>query len=327
MRPIIPQTSGNGVLLELLAEFFHSAILGGNATITRRKVYRRRSRVIAEIDLLLEGQGQRFAIECRDRRKPQGLTWIQQIVGKRLFLHDYRIDAWFALSASGFTEDATEFARAAGVELLVPALAEPVDATATGLHELMKFDVRLSNWQFDAELKASIYHNDDNTLDVIERQLTEQSWLAVQIGRTADALKPFQDFVDEVARRQLEVEDRVHGDSDYSKTITITLDNLQGSLSGVGFGVFQMEVPILLSRSTITPDFRSVTFVSLNTKRVFGIVGLSTYERDGERIHMMVHIRPGRPPRLTGTIKDDAGCPVSGATIVFPASLETPLDS
>jgi hypothetical protein len=326
LKQILPQTSGNGVLLELLAEFFHSAILGANAKITRRKVYRRKGRVIAEIDLLLEGQGQRFAIECRDRRLPQGLPWIQQIIGKRVLLQPYRINDWFALSASGFTEDAIELASVAGIHLLVPGSATPADPNAPGVHRLMKFEVRISNWDFDGELEASIGHDNDETLDVVERYLADESWSVVQIGKSPDQLMPIRDFVDAEVRPLLEQADVIHANLDYSTPASVSLKGLVGSINRVAFEIASLTIPITLSRTTIAPDFRILTIVSPVTHRPFAIIGLNTYERNGQRLHLMVHVKPGRPQRFSASIKDDKGRPVSGALFNFPAHLVTPPD-
>lgn len=312
------------MLLELLAEFFHHAILGANAKVSRRHVYRRKGRVIAEIDSLLEGQGQRFAIECRDRRTPQGLPWIQQIIGKRVLLKPYKIDDWFALSASGFTEDALELARTAGIHLLVPGLVTPVDLNAPGVHDLMKFEVQTSNWDFDGALVGSIGHDNVKTLEILERYLAKESWSRVQIGKFPDQLQPIWDFVDAQARPILEQEDLSHECRDYSTQRIISLEALVGSINGIVFEIGSLTIPITLSRVTFAPDFRIVTIVNPATRRPFAIIGVNTYERDGHRLHLMAHVKPGRPRRLTISIKDDKGKPLKGVQFSFPANMVTP---
>lgn len=324
MKPIIPRTTGDGILLELLVEFFHKSILKANTSVVRRKIYRRNRRVIAEIDVLLEGDGEQFAIECRDRGKPQGLPWIQQIIGKRELLRSYGITQWFALSASGFTEDAVDLARTAGIELLVPGEVAPKNADVPGLHHLLKFAVRLANWDFAEPLTATIKHDDDVTLNRIGQELAARSWSAVEIGSTPDELRPIDEFVNEAVQPLIEAEETANGSRDYSKMVQLTFEDVHAAVSGTTFQITSLEISVTLNGTTVQPDFRILTFVSPVTRRVLGIMALNTFKHQGKRLHMMVHLKPGWPQQLSASIKDDRGRPVPGVAILLPASLLTP---
>jgi hypothetical protein len=326
MEPIVPRTSGNGILLELLVEFFYRSILRADATITRRKKFCRNGRVVAEVDVLLENGSERFAIECRDRSKPQGLPWIQQIIGKREMLRSFgiTITQWFVLSASGFTEDAMELARTAGIELIVPGNVMPQNPDAPGLHDLMKFEARLATWD-SAEITAKIGHSDNTILDQLKRDLAgDNAWFAVQIGRTPDVMCPFSEFVEDAAQPLIEAEEKASGDTDYSKTIQLTFKRLHGSVSNIAFEIDKLALGIIIHGTTVTPVHRLLTFASPITHRVLGIMGLNTVEHCGKRMHMMVHVKRGWPQQLTVSIKDDRGLPIPGVAIHFPASLVTP---
>lgn len=331
MKPIIPKTSGNGVLLELLVEFFHRSILTETTKITRRKIYRRNGRVFAEIDVLLEDGDVRVAIECRDRSKKhskkQGLPWIQQVIGKREVLRSYGIiiPHWFVVSASGFTEDAIDVARTTGIELLVPGEVTPVEPDAPGLHQLMRSSaVRLAWWDH-VEVDTEIGHSDDTVLNQVQRDLAkDNAWFNTQVGQTSGDLRPFSQFIEDTVRPLIKVEEQASGGTDYSKTIKLTFKKLYGSVSSIAFEIESLVLKIVIQSTTIQPEFRTLTFVSPITRRVLGVVGLNTFERDGNRMHIMMYIKSGHPPRLIGSIKDDRGNPVPNVAISFPASLVTP---
>lgn len=86
---------------------------------------------IAELDVLIEGTDAqrrkvRWLLECRDRPSmgPQGVEWIEQLVGRRGRL---QLDLIVAVSTTGFTAPARGFAAEADVVLrTVTELAEVV---------------------------------------------------------------------------------------------------------------------------------------------------------------------------------------------------------
>src|SRR6266496_913807 len=72
-----------------------------------------------EIDILIETEINhhpvRIAIECRDHKPPQDVTWIDAIIGK---YRDLKIHNIVAVSKSGFTRSALEKAARVGIRAL-----------------------------------------------------------------------------------------------------------------------------------------------------------------------------------------------------------------
>lgn len=67
-----------------------------------------------QIDVSIRRDGQLTLVECRLRKRPQDVDWIEGLVGRRLSL---RADAVIAVSASGFTEGAKRKALVFGIVL------------------------------------------------------------------------------------------------------------------------------------------------------------------------------------------------------------------
>lgn len=69
-----------------------------------------------EIDILIEaaiaGHSTKIAVECRAHRRPQTVTWIDELVGK---YRDIPIDKIVAVSASGFRNNAINKAKKLGI--------------------------------------------------------------------------------------------------------------------------------------------------------------------------------------------------------------------
>ena len=65
-----------------------------------------------QIDITVRREGRLTHIECRLRRAPQDVTWIEELMGRRQSLE---ADAIVAVSASGFTVGARAKARRHGV--------------------------------------------------------------------------------------------------------------------------------------------------------------------------------------------------------------------
>ena len=67
-----------------------------------------------QIDISIRREGALTLVECRLHKEPQDVTWIEQLIGRRISL---RADAVIAVSASGFTETAEEKAKRHGIIL------------------------------------------------------------------------------------------------------------------------------------------------------------------------------------------------------------------
>ena len=190
-------TSKNGILLEMLVELFQRVASTEDITTSRRKIFREGNRIIAEVDVFLEGRfgssQMSVAIECRDRNKPQGITWIQQIIGKRDSLRHFGIRHWMAISASGFTEPAVKMAQSGGIELMVLGNVQPVHPHAAGPHQLMRFQMETSKW-LPGAIKAEIDHDSDPALDQIENDIAQYSWSMVHVGVTETDFRPLSIF-------------------------------------------------------------------------------------------------------------------------------------
>ena len=82
-----------------------------------------------EVDVLVKGTLSgfpvTFALECRDHKKPQDITWIDELVGK--YEHLTQVDKVIAVSSSGFTGAAKAKAVSMGMETLTIEEARGVD--------------------------------------------------------------------------------------------------------------------------------------------------------------------------------------------------------
>lgn len=86
----------------------------------RQRVYNEAGEQIAELDLVITGalgsSSVRWLIECRDRPSegPAPISWIEQLVGRRERL---QFDRVFAVSTTGFSPAARDFAKAKNIIL------------------------------------------------------------------------------------------------------------------------------------------------------------------------------------------------------------------
>jgi len=67
-----------------------------------------------QIDVLIKTARTRVIVECRFRSRPQDVTWIEELIGRRASLE---VDGVIAVSSSGFTEGAVAKARKFGIAL------------------------------------------------------------------------------------------------------------------------------------------------------------------------------------------------------------------
>ncbi|MBD1833418.1 restriction endonuclease [Cyanobacteria bacterium FACHB-472] len=81
-----------------------------------------------EVDVLIEaeinGHPINIAIECRDHKTPQDVTWIDQLIGK---YRDLTIPFVVAVSKSGFTDSAIKKAERVGIRTLTLEEAQETD--------------------------------------------------------------------------------------------------------------------------------------------------------------------------------------------------------
>lgn len=81
-----------------------------------------------EVDILVSGElagiQLTVALECRDHKDPQDITWIDDLIGK---YRDLPVDKVIAVSSSGFTGPAIDKAKAVNIETLTIEEAQNVD--------------------------------------------------------------------------------------------------------------------------------------------------------------------------------------------------------
>lgn len=113
--------SNSGKLLEGLVERIEKLLIPHGFTISpNEKVYNDDGVQIAEFDIEIAGKigsaNFKWLIECRDR-PAQGAapgSWIEQLVGRR---DRFKFDKVIAVSTTGFTEGASEYAKDSGIEI------------------------------------------------------------------------------------------------------------------------------------------------------------------------------------------------------------------
>ncbi|WP_139247283.1 restriction endonuclease [Hyphomicrobium sp. NDB2Meth4] len=69
---------------------------------------------LRQIDVSIRRSGHVTIVECRFRKEPEDVTWIEELIGRRESL---RCDAVIAVSAAGFTQGAIKKANAKGIIL------------------------------------------------------------------------------------------------------------------------------------------------------------------------------------------------------------------
>jgi hypothetical protein len=96
------------------------ALAGDGATAAESVMVRNRStKREREVDVVITqeigGREWRMAVECRDTRRPQDTPWIEQLKSKYEHLGMHRV---IAVSRSGFTDPAREYAYQVGIETM-----------------------------------------------------------------------------------------------------------------------------------------------------------------------------------------------------------------
>lgn len=109
----------DGKQLENLVRQVEELLLPQGFTVTpNRKVFNADGVQIAELDIEIGGRigstNLLWLIECRDRDDPAPAAWIEQLVGRR---DRFGYNKVMAVSTSGFTPGAIEYAEKAGIEL------------------------------------------------------------------------------------------------------------------------------------------------------------------------------------------------------------------
>lgn len=103
---------------------------------------------VGEIDITVRGDfgTSRFfwGIECRDRpaEGPQGLPWIREIVGKKQQLGP---DKMIAVSTTGFTKDAEQFAQSQNIDLIT--IENPTPDILLDWFEFLSFSY--TDWKYE----------------------------------------------------------------------------------------------------------------------------------------------------------------------------------
>ena len=307
----------------MLMELFQRLVSTEGMTITRRKIFRENGQIVAEVDVFLEGHfgssSMSVAIECRDRNKPGGTTWIQQIIGKRDSLRRFGVKHWIAVSASGFTEPAMKIAQSAGIELMVLGDVQPVNPQTVGPHQLMRFQMVTRKW-IPGTIKAEIAHESDSVLDQIEKDIAQYTWGVAEIGVTESELRPLVDLLEKHAQEEFGKVEKAGAQDNFIVKTALVINEFCASIRGQKFQLQKFTIEIELQKATLKPEFKMITFINPLLRQFLGFIGLNSVEAEGETIHMMVAVKPGNPGQLIGAVKNGRGEPISGATILLPSN-------
>lgn len=121
--------------------------------VTESKILIDRDGASREVDVLIEGgvsaHPVRIAIECRDRRRPADVTWIDELHGK---YRDLPVNKVVAVSRTGFTAAALRKAVALGISTLTLPAASRFD-WAAAVRRVARVDITSTEYvAVDAEL-------------------------------------------------------------------------------------------------------------------------------------------------------------------------------
>lgn len=113
--------SNTGKQLEGLVKQIEKSLLPDNFSVkTNEKILNDKGVQIAEFNMEIEGRlgttDIKWLIECRDRPSAGSApgSWIEQLAGRR---DRFGFNKVTAVSTTGFTDDAVDYAREAGIEL------------------------------------------------------------------------------------------------------------------------------------------------------------------------------------------------------------------
>lgn len=140
----------------------------GNIRITESaELYEYSSKSKRETDVLLEcdddGRKIKIAIECRDHKRIQDITWIDSLLGK---YQDKRVDKIVAVSRSGFSKASLEKAHTYGI---VPITYERIDEI-NWPDEFQKVDIlfvrhRITSWKANVSFEEKPDTDNDTILN------------------------------------------------------------------------------------------------------------------------------------------------------------------
>lgn len=117
-----PNTSDRD--LEKLVSRIHTLIEPKGAVVTwNKKIRDPDTNQLRQIDGMIERDGKRTHIECRDHKPPQNVKWVEELIGRRASL---KADGVIAVSLSGFTAPAEIKAKKYGV--ILRTFSEMTDA-------------------------------------------------------------------------------------------------------------------------------------------------------------------------------------------------------
>jgi hypothetical protein len=127
-----------------------------------------------QIDITIIRQDKTIRIECRNHKEPQDVTWIEELIGRRLSL---QIDEIIAVSASGFTQGAKKKADSFNIEIKELQSLKDEDIynwKDEALCFLTFFRIKSLTIQFyfnhDSELNSDNYTEDELTEDIIKNK-------------------------------------------------------------------------------------------------------------------------------------------------------------
>lgn len=144
-----------------------------------------------EVDVLIElevgGHDVRIAIECRDHKRKQGLSWLEELDGKFRYLPVNKI---VAVSASGFTKTATKRAAFSKIQLLTLREAEKTDWPK----ELSRWIIALILWHYQLVSALPVFCGEG---PVIEPDALKKCEI---VGAEGQKLSTFEDDVAAIYR-------------------------------------------------------------------------------------------------------------------------------
>lgn len=274
-------TAREGRQLEELIAILEKAICGTDIQIKSPDIIK--DKVTGEgreVDVSLRGvvgsHDILIILECRDRKAPQDVTWIEQLASKR---DDIRANKAIAVSSSGFTRGAIEKARDRGIELRTLEDIKPEEILewfrGDAVHLIRKmFAIKNVLFQCDTnqtepekslKLKTYIDSEDADFRSDQKIFLLDESNESVSLDQL---VLPVIDALSEI--------DVMNGEK-VEETYVLASDG-----QGGGISIVIDEIPIELQHIQITAD----VWVE---KETAGVQAIKAYKKDGNTFAHVVN--------------------------------------
>jgi len=228
-----------GRLLEVMVEHLQRFLSAEGIAVKSPEEFWVDGIKIGEIDITLRGDfGSStvfVGIECRDRPRsgPQSRDWIREIVGKR---DDLKVDKMVAVSTTGFTRPAIEYADKSGIDLLTVQDVDGIDIK--GWIETVTVEVRDGDWDICG------------TVDIRHTSLTPPHYGSGEINlmsSTTGQLVSIRDYIrPEVEKLFVKLASTTSATPEVETTVFIH-GPIEATLSGNPCTILSMTVPVRLS--------------------------------------------------------------------------------